>query len=156
MNERVLTGFSTATQEVLKLMLDVDTVADVPVTKEDRVYGQDSITVKIGLTGDVSGSAYYNFPKDTALEMVKIMSGMEIEEVDEFVTSAMGELSNIISGNALTSLSQQEISCDILPPEILTGADAEEDTCAETAGKCNTGIHTTAGDMDLAVQTVEN
>lgn len=156
MNDRVLTGFSTAAQEVLKLMLDVDTVAAVPVTKEDSANGQDSITVKIGLTGDVSGSAYYNFPKDTALEMVKIMSGMEIEEVDEFVTSAMGELSNIISGNALTGLAQQEISCDILPPEILTGTDANKENSADAAGKCNTGIHTSAGDMDLAVQTLEN
>ena len=153
MNERVLTGFSVAAQEVFKLMLDVDTVAGLPEVKADKPDGQDSITVKIGLTGDVSGSAYYHYPKETALEMVKIMSGMEIDEVDEFVTSAMGELSNIISGNALTGLSQQEISCDILPPEILTGVDAAMERSADGTGACNAGIHTTAGDMDLAVQT---
>ena len=48
--------------------------------------------------------------------MVKIMSGMEFEEVDAFVTSAISEIANIISGNVATALSDSDIKCDILPP----------------------------------------
>jgi len=47
------------------------------------------------------------------------MSGMEFSEIDDFVTSAMGEIANIISGNVMSTLSVQKLSCDILPPHII-------------------------------------
>ena len=45
---------------------------------------------------------------------------MKINEVDEFVKSALGEIANIISGNALTALSQEAIIGDLEPPMIIT------------------------------------
>ena len=50
--------------------------------------------------------------------MVSIMSGMEVEAVDEFVTSAISEIANIISGNVMTLLEGENVRCDILPPEL--------------------------------------
>jgi len=44
------------------------------------------------------------------------MSGMEFDAVDEFVTSAVSEIANIISGNVLTMLAGEDLTCDILPP----------------------------------------
>jgi chemotaxis protein CheX len=48
--------------------------------------------------------------------MVNIMVGMDLDSVDDFVTSAISEIANIISGNVLTLLSGNDIRCDILPP----------------------------------------
>ena len=56
-----------------------------------------------------------------ALEMVRIMAGMEMKELDAFVTSAMGEMANIISGNALTRLFEHNYRCDIVPPQVMIG-----------------------------------
>ncbi|UTW68872.1 chemotaxis protein CheC [Anaerobacillus sp. HL2] len=53
------------------------------------------------------------------LTMVKTMCGMEVTEVDMFVSSALGEVVNIISGNALTKLTEKGMVCDILPPKII-------------------------------------
>jgi len=49
------------------------------------------------------------------LEMVKILSGMEMDKIDNFASSALGEMANIIGGNALTLLSQYNYTCDIVP-----------------------------------------
>ncbi len=76
----------------------------------------------IGATGDLSGSILYSFPKDMTLTMVKIMSGMELSELDGFVLSALGEVANIISGNAMTYLNSENYNCDISPPHVMLGS----------------------------------
>jgi chemotaxis protein CheX len=48
--------------------------------------------------------------------MVNIMSGMEFDDVDVFVISAISEISNIISGNVISALSDSKLRYDILPP----------------------------------------
>ena len=55
------------------------------------------------------------------------MSGMEFDCVDDFVTSAVSEIANIISGNVLTMLAENEIKCDILPPTFCLYGDEQED-----------------------------
>ena len=59
--------------------------------------------VVIGVTGDLRGSLLYSFPKQMALDMVSIMAGMSMTKLDAFVSSALGEVANIISGNAVTT-----------------------------------------------------
>ncbi len=57
-----------------------------------------------------------------ALAMVHIMSGMEVQKLDAFVTSALAEVANIISGNAATYFSQDNLTCNIAPPpQVLVG-----------------------------------
>lgn len=76
----------------------------------------DEVDISIGVIGDLKGEVIYRFPVKTSLNMVNVMSGMQFESVDAFVTSAISEIANIISGNVLTSLSANDVKCDILPP----------------------------------------
>lgn len=81
------------------------------------------IVVKIGLTGEASGAVLLGFSKEFALCIVRIMTAMDADEVDELVLSAMAEISNIIAGNAATMLSEQGSVVDICPPEaVVDGA----------------------------------
>lgn len=144
MNDEVINGFVSATKDVLQLMLDLEATPGKPEEAALKNI-QDEVAVSIGLKGDLSGEASFHFPRETALEIVKIMSGMEIDQVDDFVTSALGEISNIISGNAATELSQQQIACDILPPQVTLGS------AGEALGASNAVIHTPAGNMGVAV-----
>ncbi len=121
MSNALYPSFSKATCEVFKLMLDLDASAGDPHTLLNIHEAKDDIKVAVEITGDLTGDIYYRFPKETTLKMVNIMSGMEFDQVDEFVTSALGEIANIISGNAMTTLSEQNVSCDILPPRFLYG-----------------------------------
>lgn len=145
----IFTPFTNATCETLKLLLDVDALHDAAQNMEENAEAGGQIDVSIGITGDVDGEVLYRFPTDTTLEIVKIMSGMEFTKIDEFVMSALGEIANIISGNAVTNLSKNDITCDILPPKILDG---EPLSASETEYVFATKVSTQIGDVEILLK----
>ncbi|NLA57712.1 MAG: chemotaxis protein CheX [Firmicutes bacterium] len=112
--------FYKATRDVFRIMMDVDVKRGELRLAKDLIPSREA-NVIIGATGDLSGSILYSFPKDMTLTMVKIMSGMELKELDGFVLSALGEVANIISGNAMTYLNSENYRCDISPPHVMVG-----------------------------------
>lgn len=120
MSNNLYAPFYNATAEVFQLLLDTEISANKG--EKSLLEDQDVVSISIGVIGDLEGEIIYFFPKGTALKMVEVMSGMELEELDAFVTSALGEIANIISGNAMTGLTEQNLTCDILPPKVVVGA----------------------------------
>lgn len=132
MKAEYINPFFLATKDVFRLMLNL------PVDKGDLAIVEDMIPSKdanvvLGVTGDLRGTILFSFPKDMTLEMVKIMSGMEMEEIDSFVSSALGEVANIIGGNAVTNLTNYNYKCDIVPPQIFVGQYKSLSTASEKA-----------------------
>lgn len=109
-----------AAREVLKTMMDLE-VERGDLKKHDELISGNEANVAIGVTGDLSGSILFSFDKEMAFTMVESMSGMEVNELDKFVTSALGEIANIISGNAATFLQENDYNCDIVPPRVIIG-----------------------------------
>lgn len=120
MKVEYINPFFRATQDIFERMLDLKTEKKSVSVVDEMIAGQEA-NVIIGMTGDLRGSVLYSFSKDMTLDMVKIMSGMEMDSLDSFVTSALGEVANIISGNAATYLAEQNINCDIVPPQVIIG-----------------------------------
>lgn len=136
--------FVDATRSVFQLMLDLQDVTEAPA----EGFAQAGLTdVTIGVTGDLQGEVAYRFPSETSLNMVNIMCGMEIDSVDEFVTSAISEIANIISGNVLTMLAESDLNCDILPPVLRK---PDEDGAYSLRTDCR--ISTSAGDVCLEIR----
>lgn len=144
MADYLYTPFLEATRNVFQLMLDLSEVAESPA---EAFVCDDELDVSIGVTGDLVGEVIYRFPRETSLNMVKIMSGMEIESVDDFVTSAISEIANIISGNVLTMLAGENMKCDILSP-VLQKSDDSKEYAIRTA--CC--ISTSAGNVCLDIR----
>ncbi len=141
--------FYNATRDVFSLMLDLENISAITDDRQATTSSDGKLNIAIGVTGDLQGEIVYHFPKDTTLEMVKIMSGMDFAEIDDFVTSAIGEITNIISGKALIALSEQKVTCDILPPKF--GVDAP--VCSEaTLISTSTRISTDIGAIDLDIR----
>ncbi len=113
MNISLYEPFLEATRNVFQLMLDLSDISDHPA---EAFVCDDELDISIGVVGDLVGEVIYRFPHATSLGMVNIMSGMEMSSVDDFVTSAISEIANIISGNVLTMLAGNDLKCDILPP----------------------------------------
>ncbi|MBR0597491.1 chemotaxis protein CheX [Sinanaerobacter chloroacetimidivorans] len=154
MSQNILAPFSKAACQTFKLLLDIDVMEDTPEAFSENSQG--NVEIAIGIIGDYSGEILYCFPKDTTLEIVKTMCGMEFDEIDEFVKSAIGELANIISGNALTDLSQQKVICDILPPKFMEGnnSDKESSQCPVYQTRMKTPIGNV--ELRLKVDTSNN
>lgn len=120
MKAEYVNSFYKATQGVFNLMLDLDVERGNIKVVEGLVSSRNA-NVVLGVTGDLKGSILFSFTKDMTLEMVRIMSGLEMKTIDNFVSSALGEVANIIGGNALTNLTCYNYICDLVPPQVIIG-----------------------------------
>lgn len=141
--------FYQATQEVFRLMLDLD-IQKTPSWQMSELKNK-AVNVSIGIVGDLEGKIDYCFPESMTLEIVRILSGMEMNELDDFVASAITEVVNIISGNAMTGLFEHQVQCDIQPPSIEVAA-----TCTHRnkSGKVLM-LETSIGQLLVDVQLVK-
>jgi len=114
--------FVRAARDVFQMMMDLDVRRGELRACEQLIPSKDA-SVAIAVTGDLLGSILFSFPKQMTLDMVAIMAGMPVDELDGFVISALGEVANIISGNALAYLHSANYSCNICPPQIVLGQD---------------------------------
>ncbi|ADO77415.1 chemotaxis protein CheX [Halanaerobium praevalens] len=146
MDVKYLNPIISATDSVFKTMLSLEPKKGEISVQEDLVTDKEA-NVIIGMTGDIKGSIVYSFSQAMALKVVEAMSGMEMKELDKFVTSAMGELGNIISGQATTGLADQDLNCDIAPPQIVTGSNINISSEADKVLKVN--FVTDLGEFDV-------
>jgi chemotaxis protein CheX len=83
-------------------------------------YLHNYVWFKIGIIGKLNKEILFGFPEAVAFKMVSgMMGGYPVTEFDEMCQSAVGELGNMISGNASTMLYQQGIEVDITPPNLV-------------------------------------
>lgn len=120
MKAEYVNPFYQATKSVFQTMLDIDATKQKLDVVDNMIPSKDA-NVVLGVTGDLKGTILFSFPKSMILEMVHIMSGMRMNEIDSFVSSALGEVANIIGGNAMTLLNASQYTCDIVPPQIFIG-----------------------------------
>jgi chemotaxis protein CheX len=113
MVDKIYKAFVDATYNVFNLMLNISDISNHPI---EEFTCDKEVDIIVGVVGELQGEVIYRFPVITSLNMVNIMSGMEFDDVDIFVTSAISEIANIISGNVITALSDNELRYDILPP----------------------------------------
>ena len=83
----------------------------------------EDITVVIGISGTLQGNVLYGFSDATAEGLVKTMTGEEEVDIkDEIGLSVLGEVANMITGNAITALAEAGYPCEISPPVIFEPA----------------------------------
>ncbi|GAB6180432.1 chemotaxis protein CheX [Desulfotomaculum defluvii] len=148
MKAEYVNSFFQATIDVFALMLDLKVERGALRLLEDMIPSKDA-SVLLGMTGDIKGTVLFNFPKDMSLEMVKIMSGMEMNEIDSFVSSAIGEVANIIGGNAVTNLAANNYICDIVTPQVFVGEYKSLSLAKEKA--LLLPLKTTIGEFDIVL-----
>ena len=101
---------------------------DLEFVKAEAVSHQfttEDIAAVIGVSGKLDGTVVYGFPEATAEAIVNCMVGDDsISFRDEIGISALGEIANMITGNAATVLASNGYTCNISPPVIIEPAGA--------------------------------
>ncbi|MDA1227056.1 MAG: chemotaxis protein CheX [Chloroflexi bacterium] len=87
-----------------------------------EVNTPEDIIAVIGISGKLQGNVLYGFGSASALSIAGKMMGEPVEEVDDVCLSILGELANMITGNAATELASEGYVCDIAPPVIIEPA----------------------------------
>jgi len=120
MKVEYINPFVTATQNVFKVMMETDIIAGRPYLF-DPLTGSHSYDISgiIGLSGETTGAVVLSFTKLCALKVVSTFSGMETKIFDQTVVDAIGELINIIAGNAKKDLKDFKLTISL--PSVVTG-----------------------------------
>ncbi len=120
MDVNFINPFITATLHVLQTMASTEVKPGKPFLKKDNVARGD-VTGIIGLTGETKGTISVSFTEQSILAIVSKMFGEEMKELNEEIRDAVGEISNMISGQARISLENMGKSLTAAIPTVIMG-----------------------------------
>lgn len=118
MDVRYVNPFLKASSEVIKQVLNQDIKFDRPYVKKTPFLAEELLVI-IGIVGSVKGKLMLSVKKDDTTRIASaMMGGMELE-YGEITKSAIGELCNMIMGNASRIMGAENIDINITSPTIL-------------------------------------
>lgn len=87
----------------------------------ENLSSANNVNILIGFTNNLKGNVILGFDKSIGLKIASLMmGGMEINEYNDMVDSALSEAGNMIIGSALTKLNTEKC-IDISPPTLIKG-----------------------------------
>ncbi len=124
MDVKYINPFIKATGTVFKTMLNLETSMEKPFLKSDRTATGD-VTGVIGLVGDRRGSVCVSFTETGARLVYKTLVGDDCKKVSPEVVDAVGELTNIIAGQARKEFERTGVNLKASIPTIIVGRGSE-------------------------------
>ncbi len=109
------------TEEVFTTMLMVELETGVPVQGSGGEVDS-NITSMLGLGGaDIRGMLAVHCPEIVAKDITGTFLGMEVEELDDDVKDAIGEIANMIAGNLKIFFQEHDKNIELAIPTTVVG-----------------------------------
>jgi chemotaxis protein CheX len=112
--------FIKAAINVISTMAFMTPKPGKPFVKKNNM-AQGDVTGLVGLTGDKSGSVSISFSKPCAVAIVKNMLGDDIQDIMNDVKDAVGEITNMVSGQARAGLAEKGLIFQGSTPSVIMG-----------------------------------
>jgi chemotaxis protein CheX len=142
MDASLINPFVNATVHVLGTMALVKPRVGTPYVKKDNAAKGD-VSGVIGFTGEANGTLSVSFDEGSILKIVSNMFGEAMTTLDDEVADAVGELTNMISGQARRELEEKGWIFEAATPSVITG-------------KAHTIVHITNGPKIAIPFSMEN
>ncbi|WP_163339236.1 chemotaxis protein CheX [Desulfopila sp. IMCC35008] len=137
-------------QEIFSTMIMMEVaVSDKEVSGSMSLV--DSISGVIGLAGTHKGVLAIHLPIKVAMGITSSFLGMDVDEVNEDVEDAVGELANMLGGNLKTILSENGRDIDLSLPTTISGKEYEFQS-SRNADKERIHLSCDAGDFSIELQ----
>ncbi len=120
------------------------------LTLKEKLSAARGVTALIGFSGGLRGNITMTMDEATAKKIASIMMmGSPVETLDEMAQSAISELANMISSNAMAIVGQNGFTMQVTPPTLITG---EKISCIVSQVKSlNVEIYTEAGMIEINI-----
>ncbi len=118
MDVKYINPFVGAVRNVFRTMLGVEVNIGKPYLKSDNTALAD-ISGIIGFSGDAAGSVILSFPKPVAVKTASTFSGTELQTDHPDFADAIGEIANMVAGNAKKDF--EGVSISISLPSVVIG-----------------------------------
>lgn len=120
MKAEYVNPFLNGTVNVLKMMAFVEPKPGKPFVKKDRVAIGD-VSGVIGLTGARKGAIVVSFSRECAIKVISSMMGEQYADLTDEVKDAVGEITNMISGDARRALAELGADFEAGIPTVIAG-----------------------------------
>jgi chemotaxis protein CheX len=119
--------FIEATYSVTEMVLGNAPVKG-SLKMQPTTFTSHQCNIVCGVTGHVQGQVIFGMAMSTADRIASAMLGQPIKTFDQLAASAIAELGNMISGNAISLLAEAGYISDITPPTIVRGSNVKIST----------------------------
>ncbi|MFT5726633.1 MAG: chemotaxis protein CheX [Desulforhopalus sp.] len=106
-------------KDVFSTMLMVELEAGDVV--EGKAEIKSNITSMIGLGGGLKGLLAVHCPSSVAKKITSGFLGMDVEEIDDDVKDAIGEIANMVAGNLKISFAAIDVNIELAIPTSIVG-----------------------------------
>jgi chemotaxis protein CheX len=104
--EKYIQPFVDVCKNVFKEFVGAELEVDRPYFAEQTAVAEWDISSVIGLTGEARGAVVISMKKSLVLRLTDMLTGATHTEIDDEVVDAIGEIVNIIAGNAKKGLEE--------------------------------------------------
>ncbi len=122
MKADIINPFIEGATHILDTTASVKLKAKPPFIKTTQEH-QGDISGILEITGDIKGSVAITFSEKSILGIVSAMFGEEMNEMNDDIKDAVGELCNMIAGQVTTKISSLGIKATVRLKEICMGKD---------------------------------
>ncbi len=112
--------FIKATTNILATMAGITAVPGTPFAKKNLVACGD-VSAIIGVTGARRGTIAVSFTSECAAALVTAMLGDAVENLEQDMQDAVGEIANMVSGQARASIAAAGLTLHGATPSVITG-----------------------------------
>ena len=134
----------------------LDTTAFVKVKPEPPVLKTDSflqgdISGLLEISGDLEGTAAISFSEKSILGIVSAMFGEEMLEINDEITDAVGDISNMIAGHVTTKIAELDKKIKVKFTKVVIGRNQTVEHIASGSHVVRIPFRTTKGKVILEV-----
>ncbi|MFH2123585.1 MAG: chemotaxis protein CheX [Pseudomonadota bacterium] len=109
-----------ATTDVFSTMLMMDLVVGEPLEGSGGEISS-NITSMLGLGGDIRGMLAVHCPAAVAMAITGGFLGMDVDELNEDVKDAIGEIANMVAGNLKIAFAGHDLKIELAIPTSIVG-----------------------------------
>jgi len=117
MDVRYINPFVESVKHLFKTMLGTELMLSKPVLSVEEVHTDASAV--IGFSGDATGCVVMCFPLATAVKAASTFAGVEMTKDHEDFADALGELANMVAGQAKANLAGLNVNISL--PSVIIG-----------------------------------
>lgn len=124
MEVKFINPFVAAVQSVFKTMLGLEVTMGKPVLKDSKTTSSE-VSGIMGLVGDRKGTVTVGLSNKGAIFVLQTLLGDTAESVTPEVIDAVGELTNIVSGQARKEFEKAGLNLKASIPTVVVGRNVE-------------------------------
>ena len=119
-----------ATQEIFSSMIMLEVTPGDPFQRDNKML-KNSISGLVGLAGSIKGMLAIHLPNPAAIAVTTAFLGMEVDEINDDVRDAIGELANMLAGNVKSVLDPKGSDVKLSMPSVVHGEEYAIDCLAQ-------------------------